>query len=83
VGVLCNVPSSPQSTRLKASTASKYGTLRSTQSLFRERPPESGEARNDKLARWGLFYVALGTATGAVAQSAEGAARGKSFEHDK
>ena len=35
---------------------------------------ESGEARNDKLARWGLFYVALVTATGAVAQSAEGAA---------
>lgn len=36
---------------------------------------ESWEARNDSLARWGLFCVALGTVAGAAAQIAEGTRR--------
>lgn len=33
---------------------------------------EAWEVRNDSLARWGLFCVAIGTAAGAAAQIAEG-----------
>lgn len=38
---------------------------------------EGWEARNDRLARWGLFCVALGTVAGASAQIVEGAHRNR------